>query len=262
MPYVIQWVWPIPLFVATLFAPESELHHVDVWTRAEGTGPWWLVRKDRTDQAKKSLRKLARSDYMDEQTIDAHIALIAHTIELERAETEGGGWKDLFRGTNRRRTEIVILPLVTRRTIWRLPMLIWTQACVVWSAQYCCGQPISNFATELWVHSSFADGPLLIVPYPCSLQTAGMGQEGAFDLNVANFVMIFFGTVVAWLCTCWHTPPYCWEGNTDIAQSSTASAAGSCTSWEPSQWLHCSWSSAFSDVSLGLPIPRWASELL
>jgi hypothetical protein len=107
MPYVIQWVWPIPLFVATLFAPESELHHVDVWTRAEGTGPWWLVRKDRTDQAKKSLRKLARSDYMDEQTIDAHIALIAHTIELERAETEGGGWKDLFRGTNRRRTEIV-----------------------------------------------------------------------------------------------------------------------------------------------------------
>ncbi|RSH95719.1 hypothetical protein EHS25_000811 [Saitozyma podzolica] len=116
-------------------------------------------KKDRTDQAKKSLRKLARSDYMDEQTIDAHIALIAHTIELERAETEGGGWKDLFRGTNRRRTEI---------------------ACVVWSAQYWCGQPISNFATEF-------------------LQTAGMGQEGAFDLNVANFVMIFFGTVVAWL---------------------------------------------------------------
>lgn len=113
MPYVVQWVWPVPLFIITLWAPES---------------PWWLVKNGRLDEAEKSIRKLTRSDHCTEENIAARLALMSHTIQLEEAETRGGSWRDLFRGTNRRRTEIV---------------------CVVWSCQYWCGQPISNFATEL-----------------------------------------------------------------------------------------------------------------
>lgn len=43
IPYGLQWMWPVPLFLGVLFAPES---------------PWWLVRKGRIEDAKKSLLRL------------------------------------------------------------------------------------------------------------------------------------------------------------------------------------------------------------
>jgi SP family general alpha glucoside:H+ symporter-like MFS transporter len=65
-----------------------------------------------------------------------------HTIEMEAADTAGSGWRELFTKSNRRRTEIVSVPSC-------LPVAgSSNQACVVWSCQYWCGQPISNFATE------------------------------------------------------------------------------------------------------------------
>jgi SP family general alpha glucoside:H+ symporter-like MFS transporter len=113
MPYVVQWFWPVPLFLAALFAPES---------------PYWLVKKGRIDDAKRSLIKLVRSDYGTQQYAESQVALIQHTLEIEEAEIKGSGWREIFRGTNRRRTEI---------------------ACVVWACQYWCGQPITGLATNL-----------------------------------------------------------------------------------------------------------------
>lgn len=40
IPYSLQWMWPLPLALGIFLAPES---------------PWWLVRKGRLDDAKKSL---------------------------------------------------------------------------------------------------------------------------------------------------------------------------------------------------------------
>ena len=117
MPYVVQWVWPIPLFCAALFVPES---------------PWWLVKNGRHEEAEHALKRLTRDGYWTEESLRGELAYMEHTIEMERAEVQGSGWRDLFRGTNRRRTEII---------------------CVVWSCQYWCGQPITSFATELWVAS-------------------------------------------------------------------------------------------------------------
>ena len=92
LPYMLQWIWPVPLFLAALLGPES---------------PWWLVRKGRLDDARTQLKRLAVPGYYTEKRLDESIALMLHTNEMEKAEVAGTGFADCFRGTNRRRTEIV-----------------------------------------------------------------------------------------------------------------------------------------------------------
>lgn len=100
IPFAIQWVWPIPLFILTFLAPDS---------------PWWLVRRGNTEKAEKSLRKLWSKEV--HHKIPNHIALMVHTNALEQAQhnTKEGderSWKSYlqcFKGTNLRRTEIVCI---------------------------------------------------------------------------------------------------------------------------------------------------------
>lgn len=98
IPFAIQWVWPIPLFILTFLAPDS---------------PWWLVRRGQTEKAEKSLQKLWSKDIHHQ--IPNQIALMIHTNALEQAQhrtktDDEKGWKgylQCFQGTNLRRTEIV-----------------------------------------------------------------------------------------------------------------------------------------------------------
>jgi SP family general alpha glucoside:H+ symporter-like MFS transporter len=92
LPFAIQWVWPVPLFIAAYLAPES---------------PWNAIRRNKVDMARKSLMRLTPTTDDKAQRVDAQIAYIQYTTELERAETEGASFWDCFRGTNARRTEIV-----------------------------------------------------------------------------------------------------------------------------------------------------------
>lgn len=101
IPYAIQWVFPPPIIIGVLFAPES---------------PTWLVRKGRLDDARKSLRRLTST--MSEEDVERTVAMIAHTDKLEKQMTEGTSYLDCFKGTNLRRTEI---------------------ACCAWMAQVTCG---------------------------------------------------------------------------------------------------------------------------
>ena len=92
LPFVLQWVWPIPLLIGTYLAPES---------------PWNAVRRNKLDQARHSLNRLRQIKPDKEVQVDATLAYIRYTTELEKAETENASFLDCFRGTNLRRTEIV-----------------------------------------------------------------------------------------------------------------------------------------------------------
>ncbi|KAK3291216.1 sugar transporter-like protein [Chaetomium fimeti] len=92
IPFAIQWLWPLPLMFIAYFSPES---------------PWYLVRTDRLDEAKKSIGRLS-GDKTDEQ-IDAQLAMMVHTTRLEAEVTKGATYFDCFRGVDLRRTEICMV---------------------------------------------------------------------------------------------------------------------------------------------------------
>lgn len=94
LPFMLQWVWPVPLFIGTYFAPES---------------PWNSVRRNRLAEARESLIRLRQDTPDREIEVDAALAYIRHTTALEQEESSGASFWECFQGTNLRRTEIVRL---------------------------------------------------------------------------------------------------------------------------------------------------------
>lgn len=92
IPFAIQWVWPVPLMVICWFAPES---------------PWFLVKRDRLEEAKRSLRRL--SGGMTEDQINGQLAMLVHTTKIEMSIEEGTTYKECFTGIDLRRTEVCCL---------------------------------------------------------------------------------------------------------------------------------------------------------
>lgn len=103
LPYGLQWIWPVPLIIGIYLAPES---------------PWWLVRKNRIEDAKKQLLRLtsAKEEFKPDETIN----MMVYTTEFEREHTAHARYWDCFKGINLRRTEAV---------------------CAVWAIQTLCGSP-------------------------------------------------------------------------------------------------------------------------
>lgn len=94
LPYSLQWMWPVPLFVGIALAPES---------------PWWLVRRGRIEKAKKALLRLTSLNRETDFNADETIAMMVHTTALEEKITAGATYWDCFKGTDLRRTEIVCM---------------------------------------------------------------------------------------------------------------------------------------------------------
>lgn len=92
LPFSLQWIWPLPLCLGAYFCPES---------------PWNLVRRNKPDLARQSLMRLRGDSPNKETEVEATLAYIRHTTELEMAETEGATILECFKGVNLRRTEIV-----------------------------------------------------------------------------------------------------------------------------------------------------------
>lgn len=63
--------------------------------------PRWLMYKDRTEDALKSLRRVRRQEDVDNGVCELELAAM---LEDERATKHKGSWFDLFKGTNLRRT--------------------------------------------------------------------------------------------------------------------------------------------------------------
>ncbi|KIX00578.1 uncharacterized protein Z518_09643 [Rhinocladiella mackenziei CBS 650.93] len=144
LPITFQWIWPLPLFLGAYFAPES---------------PWNAVRRDKMDLARRSLMRLRGDSATKEQEVEATLAYIKYTTELERAETQNAAFIDCFRGTNLRRTEI---------------------NCVVWCAQILCGNAIQGYAVLF-------------------LESAGFSEVQAFDLNISLNACFIAGGIICWL---------------------------------------------------------------
>jgi SP family general alpha glucoside:H+ symporter-like MFS transporter len=116
IPFALQWIFPIPIFIAVYFAPES---------------PWWLIRQNRFVDAKKSLRRLrtkpsTQSDALFDAKIDGTLETMIRTNEHEQEMQSGTSYKDCFKGVDRRRTEIT---------------------CMVWTIQTLCGGTFMGFST-------------------------------------------------------------------------------------------------------------------
>ncbi|KIW20214.1 hypothetical protein PV08_00789 [Exophiala spinifera] len=148
IPYALQWMWPVPLFIGILFAPES---------------PWWLVRKGRVDDAKKSLLRLTSLDRETDFDADETIAMMVHTTALEEKITSGASYMDCFRGVDLRRTEIV---------------------CMVWAIQNLSGNSFSGYSTYF-------------------LEQAGLDPSTSYDFALGQYGINMAGVFGAWfLMTC------------------------------------------------------------
>jgi SP family general alpha glucoside:H+ symporter-like MFS transporter len=113
IPFALQWVWPVPLMIGIAFAPES---------------PWWLVRKNRLDEAKAALLRLTSPNGI-EFDVDEAVALMVVTTENEREAGTGVRYLDCFHGVDRRRTII---------------------ACCVWCIQILSGTGLRIYSTYFY----------------------------------------------------------------------------------------------------------------
>ncbi|EAS34767.3 sugar porter (SP) family MFS transporter [Coccidioides immitis RS] len=143
IPYGLQWMWPLPLCIGIALAPES---------------PWWLVRKGRVKDAKRSLLRLTSLNRETDFNADETIAMMVHTTALEEKITAGASYWDCFKGIDLRRTEIV---------------------CMVWAIQNLSGNSFSNYSTYF-------------------LQQAGLETRHAYSFAMGQYAINMVGVFGAW----------------------------------------------------------------
>lgn len=117
LPFGLQWAIGLPVLIGVILAPES---------------PWWLIRHDRPEEAKRSLKRLTRSGVSVDQTA----AMLTHTNEVEKHLMAGGAisYLDCFKRVDLRRTEIT---------------------CCVWISQQLCGTSLMGWAAYYYKQAGF-----------------------------------------------------------------------------------------------------------
>ncbi|KAM0272829.1 hypothetical protein ACHAQH_008588 [Verticillium albo-atrum] len=143
IPYAVQWVWPVPILLGLIFAPES---------------PWWLVRHNRREEARNSLVRLTTRDH-PAVNVDNTLAMIEYTNAREAELNEGTSYRDCFKGTDLRRTEIVV---------------------ILWIVQTLGGQNIMGYFTYFMVQ-------------------AGLDPSNSLSLSIANSGLGLVGVFCSWI---------------------------------------------------------------
>lgn len=118
IPFGLQWAFAVPILVGVALAPES---------------PWWLVRHERYEDAKKSLLRLTSTG--QDFNVDETVSMMRQTNEVEKYLKAGTTYLDCFRGVDLRRTEI---------------------ACMVWLTQSLCGSPMTGYAAYFYEQAGFS----------------------------------------------------------------------------------------------------------
>lgn len=143
IPYALQWMWPVPLMIGVFLAPES---------------PWWLVRKGRLEDAKKSMLRLTSLNRETDFDADETVAMMVHTTALEEKITKGASYLDCFKGVDLRRTEIV---------------------CMAWAIQNLSGNAFSGYSSYF-------------------LQQAGLDPSTSYDFAMGQYGINMAGVFGAW----------------------------------------------------------------
>lgn len=102
-PFALQWLWCLILLIGIPFIPES---------------PWYLVRGNRRDEAKRSLERFGWED------IEEAVSVIEQTDLLEREFKTSSSYFDCFKGVNLARTEICAM-LYSIPVFSGLPMIAY-----------------------------------------------------------------------------------------------------------------------------------------
>jgi SP family general alpha glucoside:H+ symporter-like MFS transporter len=147
-PFAIQWVWPIPIMVGVFFAPES---------------PWWLVRKGRTEDARRAVLRLTSAGIDEDFNVDETVAMMIHTNEIEKSIAAGTSYIDCFKGVDGRRTEITSM---------------------TWVIQAFCGSAFMGYSTYFY-------------------QNAGLPNDASFDMSIGQFALGGVGTILSWFAMIW-----------------------------------------------------------
>lgn len=148
IPFAIQWIWPVPIMVEVFFAPES---------------PWWLVRKDRTEDAKRVVLRLASAGVDADFNADETVAMMVHTNAIEQSISAGTSYIDCFKGVDGRRTEITSM---------------------TWVIQAFCGSAFMGYSTYFY-------------------QNAGLPDDASFDMSIGQFALGGVGTILSWFAMIW-----------------------------------------------------------
>lgn len=148
IPFALQWMW-IPLILAAVLAgPES---------------PWWLIRKNRTEDAGRVLYRLAgmkRNGEKSDLDLENTIAMMVYTTEMEKEELEQQTtYRDCFRRTDLRRTEIT---------------------CITWAIQALCGSSLMGYSTYFY-------------------KQAGLEVSQSFNMTLGQYALGIFGTLFSWV---------------------------------------------------------------
>ncbi|KAK6381654.1 hypothetical protein LTS17_004713 [Exophiala oligosperma] len=143
IPFAVQWFWPIPVFIAVFLAPES---------------PWWLVRQHRLEDAKRSLARLTSRRAINFD-IDKTVNLMVLTTEHERGVNSGTSYAACFKGTDLRRTSIVV---------------------ALYTMQIAAGSTLRAYATYFF-------------------EQAGLASDWSFNMSIITYSLSFIGTCLSWL---------------------------------------------------------------
>ncbi|CZT12850.1 related to Maltose permease [Rhynchosporium graminicola] len=147
VPFAVQLFWPIPLIIGLYFAPES---------------PWWLIRQNRSDEAKLALSRLTTPQSDIEFSLDESIALMTFITDHERSVESCTTYRACFRGVNLRSTIIVM-------------------GC--YAAQLLDGNSLRADSTYLF-------------------REAGLPTTWSFNMTIINYSLALVGQIVSWFIIC------------------------------------------------------------
>jgi SP family general alpha glucoside:H+ symporter-like MFS transporter len=180
IPFAVQWVWPIPLFIGCLLAPES---------------PWYLVRKGRMEEAERSIQRLTSKSYTKTKE---SLAMIIHTVNYEDEVRTGTSYWDCFRGSSLRRTEICCLAF-TGQVFNGINMMnpgtyFWEQAGLSASNSY----KVSVAATAIGLLATFGGSILIAYFGRRRLYLSGMVTTTVINLLIGILASVRKSSGTQW----------------------------------------------------------------